>query len=178
MAMQQERDGTLSGLFGRMYVVAVEGPIGKIWMESDGALITRSSFEVISGRNAKAPKVLLEAARQMDQYFKRRRKNFELPLQLHGTQFRELVRERLLAIPYGQTTTYGTIARTIGGKAIARTVGQACATNPLPILVPCHRVIAGNGLLTGYVGGLWRKQGLLELEGAIPPNLFPRRHMR
>lgn len=159
-------------LFALRHVSVVEGPIGKIWLESDGVLITRVSFDALKGRHSKEPKVLTEACKQMDAYFHKKRKAFDLPVQRLGTRFQRMVWEVLDDIPFGTTRTYQMIGDRIGGKAIARTVGNACAHNPTPIIVPCHRVIASDGLLTGYVGGLWRKRWLLVHEGALPKELF------
>lgn len=160
-------------LFAHWHVVAVDSPVGKVFLESDGAGITRVSFDTLTGKRGRQPAVLSEAARQLEQYFKGRRKSFDLPLQRAGTRFQRLVWAAIADIPHGRTRTYGEIGARIGGRAIGRTVGLACASNPLPILVPCHRVIASDGLLTGYVGGLWRKRWLLEHEGALPHELFP-----
>ncbi|MCB0770563.1 MAG: methylated-DNA--[protein]-cysteine S-methyltransferase [Flavobacteriales bacterium] len=159
-------------LFTLRHVSVVEGPIGKLWLESDGEFITCVSFDALKGRHSKEPKVLTEARKQMDSYFRKKRKTFDLPVQRLGTRFQRMVWEVLDEIPFGKTRTYRMIGDRIGGKAIARTVGNACAHNPTPIIVPCHRVIASDGLLTGYVGGLWRKRWLLEHEGAIPKELF------
>ncbi|MCC6399757.1 MAG: methylated-DNA--[protein]-cysteine S-methyltransferase [Flavobacteriales bacterium] len=160
-------------LFAPLHVVAVDGPLGKVFLESDGALITRVSFDAITGNRSKTPPLLTEAARQVDHYFAGKRRTFELPLQRLGTRFQRLVWAAIDDIPYGRTLTYQAIGERIGGRALGRTVGHACGSNPLPILVPCHRVIASDGLLTGYVGGLWRKKWLLEHEGALPKELFP-----
>ncbi|MCC6938802.1 MAG: methylated-DNA--[protein]-cysteine S-methyltransferase [Flavobacteriales bacterium] len=159
-------------LFTHYHVIAVESPIGRIHIESDGELITRVSFDPIRMRRAKPPKVLVEAKKQMEAFLKRRRKHFDLPLQRPGTPFQKLVWDHLDEIRWGDSRTYQEIADRIGGKAIARTVGSACASNPLPIIVPCHRVIGSNGLLTGYVGGIWRKKWLLIHEGVLSKDLF------
>ncbi len=159
-------------LFAPLHVAAVDGPVGKVFLESDGALITRVSFEALTGNRGRRPAVLDEAARQLEQYFKGRRKTFDLPLLRAGTRFQRLVWAAIADIPFGSTRSYREIGERIGGRAMGRTVGLACGSNPLPILVPCHRVIASDGLLTGYVGGLWRKRGLLVHEGALPRDLF------
>lgn len=161
-------------LFAPLHVVVVESPIGKLWVESDGELITRLSFDTLHVRHARPPKVLEDARKQLDAYFERRRRKFDLPVQRLGTRYQKMVLEMLDAIPYGTATTYQALAERIGGKAIARTVGNACARNPIPIIVPCHRVISVDGLLTGYVGGLWRKRWLLEHEGVLAKELFDR----
>ncbi|MBK8338494.1 MAG: methylated-DNA--[protein]-cysteine S-methyltransferase [Flavobacteriales bacterium] len=159
-------------LFAPLHVVVVEGPLGKVHIESDGLVITHVSFDNLRGSRAKEPKLLGTAAKQMEQYMAGKRKRFELPLQRLGTRFQRLVWEAIDDIPYGKTRTYQSIGEKIGGLAMARTVGHACGSNPLPILLPCHRVIASDGLLTGYVGGLWRKRWMLQHEGALPKDLL------
>lgn len=159
-------------LFAPLHVVVVESPIGKLWVESDGQLITRLSFEALHVRQAKLPTVLEEARAQLDAYFEKRANRFQLPVQRVGTRFQQLVWEMLDGISFGNASTYQGLADRIGGKAIARTVGNACASNPIPIIVPCHRVLSSEGLLTGYIGGIWRKKWLLEHEGVLAPELF------
>jgi len=159
-------------LFAPLHVAVVESPIGKLWVESDGELITRLSFEALHVRQAKLPPVLVEAQKQLEAYFKKERTEFNLPLQRKGTRFQQLVWAALDDIRFGKAYTYTEIAKHIGGKAIARTVGNACGSNHIPIIVPCHRVIAADGLLTGYIGGLWRKKWLLEHEGVLAKELF------
>ena len=106
--------------------------------------------------------------RQLEEYFAGDRRTFDLPLSLHGSERARQVWTLLAAIPYGATTTYGTIAAHVGGGISARAVGGFVGHNPVSIVVPCHRVVGSTGSLTGYAGGLERKQYLLELEGAIP----------
>ena len=107
-----------------------------------------------------------EAARQLGEYFAGERTAFDLSLQPEGTAFQRAVWRELTAIPYGETRSYGEIARRLGREKAARAVGQAIHRNPLLILVPCHRVIGKNGALTGFAAGLDRKQALLRLEEA------------
>jgi methylated-DNA-[protein]-cysteine S-methyltransferase len=159
-------------LFAPLHVVVVESPVGKLWVESDSELITRLSFEALHVRQAKLPPVLDLAHRQLDAYFERRLRKFELPVQRLGSRFQQLVWAMLEDIPYGSASTYQALADRIGGKAIARTVGNACGSNPIPIIVPCHRVLSSEGLLTGYIGGIWRKKWLLEHEGVLSKELF------
>ena len=109
--------------------------------------------------------VLAEAVRQLSAYFARDLKEFDLPLAPHGTDFQQRVWEQLRGIGYGETASYGEIARRLGStNAASRAVGLANGRNPIPIVIPCHRVIGANGTLTGYAGGLERKQILLGLE--------------
>ncbi len=159
-------------LFAPLHVAVVDGPMGKVWIESDGALITRVSFETLHVRQARTPKVLNDAQKQLEAYFKGRRKHFELPIQRQGTRFQKLVWDAIEGIRFGDTRSYQEIADRIGGRSMARTVGNACGSNPTPIIVPCHRVIGSSGLLTGYVGGIWRKRWLLQHEGVLSKELF------
>jgi methylated-DNA-[protein]-cysteine S-methyltransferase len=117
---------------------------------------------------AEQPSKLLDrAARQLDEYFAGRRTEFDLPLGPRGTGFQQLVWRALLAIPFGDTRSYGEQARTIGRPSASRAVGAANGKNPISIIVPCHRVIAGSGELTGYAGGMDAKRWLLEHERAV-----------
>ena len=110
---------------------------------------------------------LEQAAVEIDEYFEGRRKEFGVPLDLRGTAFQLEVWRALCQIPFGQTCTYAWVGRAVGSPDAARAVGSANASNPIPLLVPCHRVIAAGGKLGGYTGGLPVKRRLLALEGAI-----------
>ena len=110
--------------------------------------------------------MLVDAARQLAEFFSGKRKAFDLALDINGgTLFQQSVWRALLKIPYGDTTSYGIISRQIDNPAAVRAVGSAVGRNPLSLIVPCHRVLGGDGSLTGYAGGLHRKTALLELEG-------------
>lgn len=109
--------------------------------------------------------VLREAVRQLDAYFAGELQAFDLPLAPRGTEFQQRVWKALQGIPFGSTCSYGDVAREVGRAGGARAVGQANRNNPLGVVVPCHRVIAADGSLGGYAGGLDRKRRLLELEG-------------
>ncbi|MEE8517208.1 MAG: methylated-DNA--[protein]-cysteine S-methyltransferase [Alphaproteobacteria bacterium] len=114
--------------------------------------------------------VLAEAKRQLEAYFRGELKTFELPFAPMGTPFQQKVWRRLRQIPYGDTVSYGELAAKLGTGP--RAVARACATNPLAIFIPCHRVVAASGSLTGYSGGqgVHTKRALLRLEGAMPPS--------
>lgn len=112
--------------------------------------------------------VLDLAARQLHEYFDGRRTSFDVPLAPEGTTFQQQVWRTLATIPYGQTISYADLAARVGRPQASRAVGAANGRNPLPIVLPCHRVIGANGALTGFGGGLPTKQFLLELEGALP----------
>jgi methylated-DNA-[protein]-cysteine S-methyltransferase len=108
-----------------------------------------------------------EARRQLEAYFAGELREFDLPLAPEGSEFQLRVWEQLRAIPYGETISYGELARRVGDPAAARAVGLANGRNPLPVIVPCHRVIGADGSLTGFGGGLERKRRLLELEAGV-----------
>lgn len=111
--------------------------------------------------------LLAEGKRQILEYFAGERREFDLPLNPRGTPFREGVWKALLDIPYGKTGTYRELAAAVGNPKAVRAVGQANHFNPIPIIIPCHRVIGADGSLTGYGGGTELKRQLLELEGAV-----------
>jgi methylated-DNA-[protein]-cysteine S-methyltransferase len=105
-----------------------------------------------------------EVSRQLGEYFAGDREQFDLPLDPRGADFQRRVWDLISGIPYGQTTSYGELARQLGGGVMAKDVGQAVGRNPLSVIVPCHRVVGKDGQLTGYAGGLTRKRFLLDLE--------------
>lgn len=158
-------------LFGPMYVASLDSPIGKVYVECDGERISRVAFAPLGrGKSGKKPRMLKEAVAQLEAYFAGRRQKFDLPLYQVGSTYRKALWARLSKIPYGKALTYEQLAETVGGSA--RSCGSACGDNPLLILVPCHRVLGKNGLLTGYAGELWRKKWLLEHEGVLSKELF------
>ena len=146
----------------------LDTPIGRLVLESDGDVLigVRLPNERRQGRRDvdDVPPVLKETASQLDEYFAGERTEFELPMELDGTAFQREVWTELTRIPYGKTISYGELARRVGRPNGPRAVGQANGRNPIPIIVPCHRVLASNGI-GGYGGGLTVKRALLELEG-------------
>jgi O-6-methylguanine DNA methyltransferase len=114
------------------------------------------------------PAALSEVLTQLREYFAGARRSFDVPLDLRGTAFQKSVWREVARVPYGGTVTYGEIARRIGKPKAARAVGGAVGANPVPIFIPCHRVIGASGALTGYGGGLDVKEDLLRLEGFLP----------
>lgn len=108
--------------------------------------------------------LITRASRELDAYFAGDRRDFDVPLAPTGDTFSEGVWQRLREIPYGSTTTYGTIAAELGNRRLAQRVGQAVGRNPICVFIPCHRVLGADGSLTGYAGGLDRKRALLKLE--------------
>jgi methylated-DNA-[protein]-cysteine S-methyltransferase len=114
-----------------------------------------------------AAEILARARRQLEEYFARTRTTFDLPLEALGSAFEHRVWNALRTIPYGTTTSYGALAKQLGDKHATRAVGLANGKNPIPIIVPCHRVVGSKGELTGFGGGLDTKRWLLEHEGAL-----------
>jgi methylated-DNA-[protein]-cysteine S-methyltransferase len=144
----------------------ISSPIGalRLTVADDGA-VTRVGFG--AGDTSDDPR-FEPLVTQLDEYFAGERTAFDLPLRQEGSAFEQRVWAELLAIPYGETASYGEIAARIGRPGMARAVGRANARNPIAIICPCHRVIGGDGSLTGYGGGLHTKRALLELEaGAL-----------
>ena len=150
-------------------------PIGELFIEGNDEAVTRIWFEgenvtPASGRKH-ANEVVREAKQQLQEYFAGERSKFDLPLSAEGTDFQQAVWKALGKIGYGQTRTYGQLAAAIHRPVTAaRGVGQACGHNPLPVVVPCHRVVGKTGSLTGFGGGVWRKEWLLTHEQTHTPH--------
>ena len=158
--------------------ITMASPVGELLLTAEDTGLTRVWFErrrhggepdpqwVRGGPGDKAATGILEAARaQLDEYFDGRRTDFDLPLQPSGSAFQMQVWARLREIPFGSTISYSELARRVGDPSAVRAVGGANARNPLPIVVPCHRVIGADGSLTGFGGGIQRKHWLLAHEG-------------
>jgi methylated-DNA-[protein]-cysteine S-methyltransferase len=141
-------------------------PIGWIEIEADSTSLLSLKFlendekAFLRSRS----RLIVFIVKQIDEYFKDKRKVFELPFHMNGTDFQMKVWEKVQAIPFGKTTTYLKIADQLGSPKFARAVGNTIGKNPFPIIIPCHRVIGENKELAGYSGGLWRKQWLIEHE--------------
>lgn len=152
-----------------------DSPVGPLTLVSDGAAIVGIHFATqrhftAPEATAHADKVLDAARKQLDGYFAGRRRSFDLPTAPRGTAFQTRVWSALTKIPYGETKSYGAIAAMIGSPKAVRAVGAANGRNPIPIVIPCHRVIGADGSLTGFGGGMERKEMLLDLErGALFP---------
>lgn len=142
----------------------VETSVGEITLCADETGICAVKFGAQSERTDDSP-LLDHAQRELEEYFAGRRRAFSVPLSIHGTPFQEKVWRALTEIPYGETISYGELARRIGNEKACRAVGMANHVNPIPIIIPCHRVVGANGRLTGYGGGLEIKRILLETEG-------------
>jgi len=153
-----------------MNFTAMESPVGPLLLAGEGGALRYVSFAgkkraVRPQRDwAESVKPFADVIRQLRAYFRGELKNFDVPLDLQGTPFQLRVWEGLREIPYGETMSYGQLARQIGERDAVRAVGAANGSNPIPIIVPCHRVIGSNGSLTGYGGGLAIKEKLLALE--------------
>jgi methylated-DNA-[protein]-cysteine S-methyltransferase len=148
---------------GRLTLVASESGLAAILWENDRPHRVRLN---IDSEDVRHP-VLVEAARQLDEYFAGRRTAFALPLDFSGTPFQREVWSALLTIPFGETRTYAQIAKQIGSPQAVRAVGAANGRNPISIVAPCHRVIGSTGKLTGFAGGLEVKARLLALEARV-----------
>lgn len=151
----------------------VDSPIGPLALvEEDGALVALSVEGAREGPvppsfGARDDELLPHVREQLDEYFAGRLQEFDADVVLHGTPFQVRVWNALAQIPYGTTGTYGQVARTVGAPRAAQAVGAANGRNPVSLLVPCHRIIGAGGRLTGYAGGMARKEYLLRLEGVL-----------
>ncbi len=151
-----------------LYSQSLETPIGLLQIVfTDSALRAIHFSEQPQTAHPGNSELLSEAIRQLQQYFSGERQQFDLPLDMQGTPFQKSVWQALQAVPFGKTASYKDIAVAIGNPKAVRAVGLANKRNPIPIIVPCHRIIGSNGKLTGYAGGLWRKEYLLNLEQEI-----------
>lgn len=152
----------------KLHKLDYESPIGVIEIIGTHEAITSILFseegKKVNVLHDETPPVLGECYNQLDEYFKGDRHEFTFPYQFEGTDFQKTVWESLTEIPYAETGTYMDIAVSIGNEKAIRAVGSANGKNKLSIVIPCHRVIGSNGKLTGYAGGLWRKEWLLQHE--------------
>ncbi len=144
---------------GRLRLIASAEVLVGIWFEQ-GRDAGRNDDTLVEGSSP----VIEKARTQLEEYFRGERRDFDLPLAPRGTEFQQRVWQRLLKIQYGTTTTYGALAGELGNPNASRAVGLANGSNPIPIVIPCHRVIGANGALTGFGGGLPIKSALLDLE--------------
>lgn len=174
-----EDDAAANDLLDVAYTT-IDTPVGSLLLAATPTGLVRVAYdsenhdavlEALAGRLSprvlRAPGRLDAAAREIDEYFSGRRHRFDLPLDFAlSSGFRQTVQRRLAHIPYGRTETYKSVAQIVGNPNAVRAVGTACATNPLPVVVPCHRVLRSDGTLGGYIGGLAAKTTLLDLERA------------
>jgi methylated-DNA-[protein]-cysteine S-methyltransferase len=168
-----------SGLLDAGYDV-VDSPLGPLLLAATDRGVLRISFDpspeeslerltrLAGPRVLRAPRQVAAVRHELDEYFEGRRREFDLTLDLRGTNaFAARVLDELARVPYGRTATYGELAARAGRPSAARAVGTVMNRNPIPIVLPCHRIVGANGSLVGYGGGLDRKEQLLRLEGAI-----------
>ncbi|WP_104403133.1 methylated-DNA--[protein]-cysteine S-methyltransferase [Vibrio penaeicida] len=151
----------LSSKLGDVTIQANDDGLLGIWFET----YTTKPNEL--GREDCKHNVLAQACKQLTEYFEGSRKTFDVPLAAKGTDFQKQVWQTLTQIPFGETWSYQDLANTIGNPKAVRAVGLANGKNPISVIVPCHRVIGKSGKLTGYAGGLERKEALLKLEGIL-----------
>jgi methylated-DNA-[protein]-cysteine S-methyltransferase len=175
LAEQADRDGLLDLSYRTM-----DSPVGPLLLAATPAGLVRVAFEgenhddvlvelaaAISPRILRSPRGVDDVARQLDEYFAGRRRVFEVPVDLQLSKgFRRTVLEHLREIPYGATESYTVVARAAGNPGAVRAAGSACATNPIPLVVPCHRVVRSDGTFGQYRGGTEAKHALLTLEAA------------
>ncbi len=146
----------------RLCRACFDTPAGRLTVAVDSQAVCSLSFGGCAHNDCTA--LLRDAEKQISEYFSGKRRKFDLPLKLSGSPFQLRVWNELLNIPYGQTASYSEIARILGNPKACRAVGNANNKNPIPLLVPCHRVVGKNGSLTGYAGGIEFKKFLLDLE--------------
>ena len=158
------------------YTWVTETPVGRLLLAGDDEYLKYLVFEHEKSRERHGipksdweenPRPFREVVRQLQAYFDGDLRSFDVPVDTDGTSFQRSVWEALRSVPYGETTSYGEIARRIGRPDAARAVGLANGRNPVSIIVPCHRIIGSNGSLVGYGGGIDRKTTLLRLEGVV-----------
>jgi methylated-DNA-[protein]-cysteine S-methyltransferase len=156
-----------------MHKVFFDSPLGAIEICAAGGSIVSISFVSDLGETIAPSKELETAMRQLSEYFSGNRREFDLLLAPVGTEFQKQVWKELQSIPFGEKKSYLDIATGLGNKNLTRAVGAANGKNPIAIVIPCHRVIGEDGKLTGYAGGLWRKEWLLDMESpSKQENLF------
>lgn len=142
----------------------VNSPAGPLCVSEEGGRIVSIDFNARRPAEESDSPVLLQAEQQLAEYFAGMRKDFTLPMKVAGTAFQRMVWEALVSIPYGETRTYGFLAKAAGSPKAFRAAGGACNRNPLPFLIPCHRAVGADGSLTGFGGGLDIKALMLDLE--------------
>lgn len=157
-----------------VHTTTIPSPIGPLTLRAEEGRLTGLLMDgarhapALRGEPLEDAEVFGEVISQLEAYFAGTRRSFEVPLEMHGTSFQCEVWAALCDIPYGETISYGELARRVGRPGASRAVGLANGRNPVAVIVPCHRVIGADGSLTGYGGGLDRKRLLLELEATAP----------
>lgn len=149
------------------YCDSIDTPAGRLYLTADEKALLRLTWDggsVPKGAACERNGILDQAVRELTEYFAGERTRFNVPVRTEGTPFQQAVWKALETIPYGQTRTYGELARLVGKPNAARAIGMANHSNPVAIIIPCHRVIGANGKLTGFAGGLSAKEYLISLE--------------
>jgi methylated-DNA-[protein]-cysteine S-methyltransferase len=153
---------------GKLFVAVTDHGVCEIHYDADPDAEAERLARLFGARVLRSPRPTDEARRQLDEYFDGQRREFDLEVDLRpAREFGRSVLEQLARVPYGELTTYGALAAKAGRPRAARAVGTVMNRNPVPIVLPCHRVVGSTGSLVGYAGGLDRKRTLLELEGAL-----------
>lgn len=153
------------------YHLFYESPIGWLKIEASEKSVTGLRFCETKDIGDNPNNVTEEVSKQLQEYFEKKRKYFDLKIEMTGTDFQMKVWKELTFIPYGETLSYLKLSQRLGNVKAIRAVGHANGQNPLPVIVPCHRVIGNDGRLVGYGGGLWRKKWLLQHEDILPQEL-------
>lgn len=168
--MSATRHASVDTVLGALTVVAdAESVVGVYFPDHSYPPTAEAIGEVV---NEDDDPLIGRAARELREYLEGRRRSFDVPVSTDGDEFSQSVWAFLRTIPFGETTTYGHIARELGNPGLAQRVGRAVGHNPVSIIVPCHRVVGVDGALTGYAGGLERKRALLDLESGEDSRLF------
>lgn len=154
----------------KIYRDYYESEIGLIEVTASESALKTLYFVAERDEDTESNEILADTLQQLDEYFKGERRKFTIPLDPDGTDFQKLVWEELRKIPYGKTVSYLDIAKKLNNVGAIRAVGSANGRNRISIILPCHRVIGSDGKLTGYAGGIWRKEWLLEHEGGNNPD--------
>jgi methylated-DNA-[protein]-cysteine S-methyltransferase len=153
---------------GHLLVAATDSGLCRISYDPEPERVVEGLARMLGVKVLRSAKPVDETRRQLDEYFEKRRTDFALDLDLRGAaNFSRRVLQELARVPYGQVTTYGALAKRADRPRAARAVGTVMNRNPIPIVLPCHRVVGASGSLVGYGGGLERKEALLKLEGAL-----------
>lgn len=148
-----------------LYQTLMLSPLGDLLLQANETSLIAVVFDGILDGEAVMNSILEQTICQLNEYFEKKRVQFDLPLEPHGTVFQEKVWEELVRIPYGHQVSYLQLSKNMGNVLAIRAVASANGKNPIPIIIPCHRVVGSKGELTGFSGGLWRKQWLLQHEG-------------
>ena len=147
-----------------MFCAYFESPVGLLLIEGDDTTIVSISFQEKKEKKIQSSAIIRKCMQELEEYFSGKRKTFDVPLAPSGTPFQQAVWNELLKIPFAKTISYLQLARKLGDEKKIRAAGTANGKNPIPIIIPCHRVIGSNGSMVGYGGGLWKKKWLLEFE--------------